>query len=1293
MASLSLIETTERELKRFKSKFREDLFLVKGLDTVSSDDVLVSLFDSVLDRQREAIEAKPDDRVIFEIQNGESAANPLWFSLRRVDQLNGRVIVDKLNRVLNSNDGFLSDGQLKVSYIHVPTPEAGGGNDPLRPPNESIEQWFQRKVLSKTIFSPDNVLDQMCLTRSVAVAMAQEGMHRQAFYKMKSPGSIPQRKEALKLCEMAGLDSMQPCGLDEVQKLQSVLPEYRLCVYTDQRGKECVFKGKYGAGKKNIHLLLHNNHFSAILYPCKAFDFNYLCDKCVVYFNNKGQHKCEGSCWRCLGPDAHDTLPLITCNMCLHKFAGQECFDNHKQMNLPNGGLTKCHTYKFCPLCDRSYKVSKKPHMCGFVRCKFCKEQVAENHLCYMQPWEEKEKKPRVDYITIYYDIETTQNTPLEGKPNNYVHKPNLLVTQAVCDKCIHIPQNDYFCVTCKTRQHTFHNLDDPNINVIGQFLDYLQSFTGKTELLLVAHNAKSFDALFVIHELVARKLIPELILQGAKVLCMKVGKWKFIDSLMFLPMALSAMPKSFALNELKKGYWPFMANKPENYTYVGPLLDRDLYCMSTMNSKAASNFNQWYDNQVASNTVFDFRRELFDYCISDVTILRQSCQAFRLLFEQIAGFDPMFNCITLSSACMAAYRRNFLTPNTIGIVPTGGYHGRGKQSHIALQWLDFESFKLGKTIKTVYTDREVSVLGRRVDGYIELSRPNGSIERRIYQFHGDYWHQCPKHFPPNGDSEDNRYENTVRLTQLFRRHGFTVLEKWECEFKDDLLNDPDTKAFFLTHPTTRVPPLVLRDALCGGRTSAMRSFHQVDLSKGETIKMADVISEYPNANLRGEYPYGHPTIYLEGDVTMPPVKDWNGIIKCTVLPPRDLFIPVLPYKCNAKLMFPLCRTCAEGEQEEMCHHEDSSLRQLTGTWCAPELHKALEKGYVISRVHEIYQYPGTMVFDPKTGQNGVLSAYVRCFMALKIQASGWPSDCVTEKDKNDYIEGILKFDGITVDPTKIDFNPALRTLSKLILNSFWGKMGEKTLRPKTQFVYDYSKLMNIVSDPTINVSGIVPLGDECLQVTYMPVEDSDESLPTSSLLHAAFTTCFGRLQLYKYLDMVKERALYCDTDSCAYISRPGLPDLPIGTHLGDLTDQVEESYGPGSYIVEFVAGGPKNYAFRVAVGGDLNKTKLTIKVRGVTINKSCEELVTFDNLKSMVLGEKQKVTVHIPHQIARLPSWNIVTRPASKNWQAVNTKRRRVDTCHTVPHGFNAWEGEDPEIQELMEVMDLLAQ
>jgi len=90
--------------------------------------------------------------------------------------------------------------------------------------------------------------------------------------------------------------------------------------------------------------------------------------------------------------------------------------------------------------------------------------------------------------------------------------------------------------------------------------------------------------------------------------------------------------------------------------------------------------------------------------------------------------------------------------------------------------------------------------------------------------------------------------------------------------------------------------------------------------------------------------------------------------------------------------------------------------------------------------------------------------------------------------------------------------------------------MGEKTLRPKTVFVFDYGELIRLVNDSTIVINSILPLREDCLQVCFVPVEDMDESLKTTSLIHAAQTTAGGRELLYKYLDVVGERCIYNDT-------------------------------------------------------------------------------------------------------------------------------------------------------------------
>ena len=53
-------------------------------------------------------------------------------------------------------------------------------------------------------------------------------------------------------------------------------------------------------------------------------------------------------------------------------------------------------------------------------------------------------------------------------------------------------------------------------------------------------------------------------------------------------------------------------------------------------------------------------------------------------------------------------------------------------------------------------------------------------------------------------------------------------------------------------------------------------------------------------------------------------LREYFGLVKCSVLPPRTLYHPVLPYRTHGKLMFPLCRTCADTLQQEPCCHNDS---------------------------------------------------------------------------------------------------------------------------------------------------------------------------------------------------------------------------------------------------------------------------------------------------------------------------------------------------------------------------------
>ena len=72
------------------------------------------------------------------------------------------------------------------------------------------------------------------------------------------------------------------------------------------------------------------------------------------------------------------------------------------------------------------------------------------------------------------------------------------------------------------------------------------------------------------------------------------------------------------------------------------------------------------------------------------------------------------------------------------------------------------------------------------------------------------------------------------------------------------------------------------------------------------------------------------------------------------------------------------------------------------------------------------------------------------------------------EKEKDEYIQRYFEHEGISLDKNFIKKNSGLRSLSKLALNSFCGKFGQRTNMKKTKFVNDVGILYNYITDPTI---------------------------------------------------------------------------------------------------------------------------------------------------------------------------------------------------------------------------------
>ena len=101
-------------------------------------------------------------------------------------------------------------------------------------------------------------------------------------------------------------------------------------------------------------------------------------------------------------------------------------------------------------------------------------------------------------------------------------------------------------CERYGKRKHSFW--DDP----IGDLLSYLcEPRPWVSKVVAITHNAKAFDSLFILNRAIQMKWKPELILNGLKIVCMKI-EHMFIDSVSYLLMPLRKVPEAFGHDTTK---------------------------------------------------------------------------------------------------------------------------------------------------------------------------------------------------------------------------------------------------------------------------------------------------------------------------------------------------------------------------------------------------------------------------------------------------------------------------------------------------------------------------------------------------------------------------------------------------------------------------------------------------------------------------------------------------------------------------------------------------------------------
>lgn len=87
-----------------------------------------------------------------------------------------------------------------------------------------------------------------------------------------------------------------------------------------------------------------------------------------------------------------------------------------------------------------------------------------------------------------------------------------------------------------------------------------------------------------------------------------------------------------------------------------------------------------------------------------------------------------------------------------------------------------------------------------------------------------------------------------------------------------------------------------------------------------------------------------------------------------------------------------------------------------------------MEKGYRILKIHDVWHFPENQ------RKEGLFAPYVNTWLKYKTEASGWPSECATQEQKDQHVKDFEAREGIKLE--NMEKNPGRKQVAKLTPNS-----------------------------------------------------------------------------------------------------------------------------------------------------------------------------------------------------------------------------------------------------------------
>lgn len=458
------------------------------------------------------------------------------------------------------------------------------------------------------------------------------------------------------------------------------------------------------------------------------------------------------------------------------------------------------------------------------------------------------------------------------------------------------------------------------------------------------------------------------------------------------------------------------------------------------------------------------------------------------------------------------------------------------------------------------------------------------------------------------------------------------------------------------------------RRALHGGKTDTRKMiYHQTpdEKARGCGLRYVDIQSLYPTVQYYDPMPTGQPITVRYSQDHQPDetvLSTFFGFIECDIEPTRYLHHPLLCDYQNKRLLAHLY-----------------PMKRVVIT--SAEFHTARqEAAYKCTRVYRIDHY---------RPRSDLFKSFVREWLRLKIISGSCPVDVTDETAFAAYREELNDRVGIVLEASDFEYNPSLRTLAKMILNSLWGKFGQRDKLVKSEILTDSAEMLKYHErkrNALIEEKATREYGGYMFMKKYV----TTQGISNKNVAIAAFVTAHARIRLWRELHRLWDRVYYHDTDSIIYYydpTNPTLYNIAEGSFLGDW-----ESETKGAVIEHLIALAPKTYAYKYT--DDQGQVRNVVKAKGFSIKgEQARTLFTLEEYEKLLRQTVSDISIyqrtfrHVSHPTPSMETTDTLKKMVFQYGKGIVDKL----SYRTFPFGYERFLMPGA-VQPLYEPSDLLS-